>query len=231
MVGTYLNLTKPRMVVMNVAVAAAAFVFGSLAAINWQAFGLMFAGLAGVVAAACVFNNIADRELDAKMERTRNRPLAAGTLPPARALVFGTILFVVGVFFLSQTNLLALGAALVGFVTYVFVYTPLKPHTGLALYPGAVAGATPPVVGYVVAAGALDLLALALFAVLFLWQIPHFLAIARYRYHEYAAGGVPLLVTEPQSEVERKRARKIFYISLVFLVLFCGALIAQRWIR
>ena len=231
MVSAYLNLTKPRMVVMNVAVAAAAFVFGSPATLNWQTFGFMVLGLGGIVAAACVFNNYADRHLDAKMERTKNRALAAGTLPPARALVFGTVLLVAGVALLSQTNLVALGAALVGFVTYVFVYTPLKPRTGLALYPGAVAGATPPVVGYAAAAGTLDYYALALFAVLFLWQIPHFLAIARYRYHEYTAGGVPLLVKEPQTQAERARARKVFYISLVFLVLFCGALIAQRWIR
>ena len=230
-IQTYLNLTKPRMVVMNVAVAAAVFVFASPAIFNWQVFGLMVAGLAGVVAAACVFNNYADRHLDAKMERTKNRALAAGSVNPGHALLFGTALLVVGVTLLLGTPPLALGSALLGFFVYVFLYTPLKPRTGYALYVGAVAGATPPLVGYAAGAGTLDLMALALFAVLFLWQIPHFMAIARYRYDEYAAGGVPLLAARPESEAEKQQARKIFYVSLVVLVLFCVALILQRWIR
>ena len=89
----------------------------------------------------------------------------------------------------------------------------------------------PPVVGYTAAAGRLDLYALALFLLLFLWQLPHFLAIARYRYEEYSAAGVPLLVGRPQGEGERKAARKTFYLSLWGVVLLCLILILQRWIR
>lgn len=228
MIEAYFWLTKPRMVVMNVLVAAAAFVFASHEGIGWQTFGIMAAGLALVVASACVFNNYADRFLDTRMERTKNRALASGQLKLSRALWFGSILFVGGVVLLINVHWFALGFAVLGFVVYVFVYTPLKPRSSYALYAGAVAGATPPLVGYTAASETLDYYALALFLLLFLWQIPHFLAIARYRYDEYNAAGVPLLVGRPQGEAERARARKIFHYSLVLLLFVCLVLILQR---
>jgi protoheme IX farnesyltransferase len=228
MIKSYYRLTKPRMVFTNVLVAAAAFVFASHDALNWQIFFIMILGLTLVVASACVLNNYADRDIDAKMERTKNRALAAGLLPPSHALLFGCVLLLLGVLVLLTTNLLALGAALVGFIVYVFIYTPLKPRSGYALYAGAIAGATPPLVGYAAAAHMLDYYALAFFLFLFLWQIPHFLAIARYRYDEYHNAGIPLLVSRPQGEKEHHQARMIFYLSLVVLLLFCAVLILQR---
>jgi protoheme IX farnesyltransferase len=228
MISDYYRLTKPRMVYMNVLVAAAAFVFASHKTIDWWAFGLMLAGLSFVVASACTFNNYADRFLDTHMQRTKDRALAAGRISPKKALVFAYVLIVCGVFVLSLVSWLALAAALFGFAVYVLVYTPLKPKTAYALYPGAVAGAMPPVVGYAAAAGELDYFALAFFLLLFLWQIPHFLAIARYRYDEYAAAEVPLMVDRPQNEGERHRAKKIFHLSLVLLLLVCLVWILQR---
>jgi len=224
----YYELTKPRLSAVNLLVAGAAFVFGSGATIDWQALALMLAGLAGVVTSACVFNNYADRAIDARMERTKNRTLAAGRMEPAYAIIFGIALLLLGSILLLQTHPLALAAALVGFGVYVFVYTPLKSETPYALYAGAVAGAMPPVVGYSAAAEVLDYYALGLFFILFLWQIPHFLAIARYRFDEYKAAGVPLLVERPKNEEERASARKIFHYSLVFLVVLCLILIIQR---
>lgn len=191
----------------------------------------MIFGLAGVIGSACVFNNYADRNIDARMERTKKRPLVAGTIKPRNALLFASVLVVVGVVLLWMTDMLALYAALAGFLVYVFVYTPLKPRTGYAVFVGAVAGATPPLVGYAAAAHTLDWYAAALFAFLFLWQLPHFLAIARFRFEEYFAAGVPLLVSKPKDDAGRRRARKIFYLSLVVLLLFCAVLILQRWMR
>lgn len=213
---------------MNVLVAAAAFIFASHDTIDWRSFFAMVGGLSFVVASACVFNNYADRFMDTHMERTRGRALAAGRINPTHALLFGSLLLLCGVLLLSLVHLLALGVALVGFVVYVFLYTPLKPNTGYALYAGAVAGAMPPVVGYAAAAGVLDWYALAFFFILFFWQIPHFLAIARYRFDEYSAAGVPLLVKRPRDERERRRARLVFHLSLVVLLVFCAALILQR---
>ena len=228
MISSYYWLIKPRMVMMNVAVAAAAFIFASHDVLDWQIFGLMVAGLSFVVASACVFNNYADRFLDAHMERTKKRALPAQKIKPGHALIFGFVLFLCGVPLLYVAHPLALLMALIGFAVYVFVYTPMKPKSGYALFPGAVAGAMPPLVGYAAGAHTLDYYALAFFLILFLWQIPHFLAIARYRFDEYAAAGVPLLVERPTNEAERRLARKIFRYSLLVLVFFCLILILQR---
>ncbi len=228
MLRTYYNLTKPGIIYGNALVAAAAFIFGSHAGIDWQLFLLTIAGLSLVIGGSCVFNNYYDRDIDARMERTKKRAFASGKVSPLHALIFGTVLLVSGIILLSYTNLLALGAALLGFIVYVFFYTPLKHRTGYAVYVGAIAGATPPVVGYAAATNTLDMYALAFFAFLFLWQLPHFFAIARYRFKEYQAAGVPLLVKEPQNEKEAKQARKIFLASLIILLLWCLVLVLLR---
>lgn len=226
----YLSLTKPGIIMGNMLVAMSAFIFGSLGPIDWRLFLLMTGGLTLIIASGCVFNNYFDRRIDAKMERTKNRPLAAGTIPPLNALLFGFVLLLVGAALLWNTNLFALYVGLGGFAAYVLLYTPLKHVSALAMYVGAVAGATPPVVGYAAAANTLDANAAWLFAFLYVWQLPHFLAIAIFRFDEYAAAGVPMLVRS-YSEKNRVRARKVFYYSLVVLLLFCGALIVQRWMR
>lgn len=220
----YYGLAKPGIIYGNILVAAAAFAFGSQGGIEWEKFFLMLAGLACVIGGSCVLNNIADRRLDAKMTRTAGRALAAGLISPRRAALYAGVLLGFGVTLLWATNIFALAAALAGAVVYVCMYTPLKPRSSLALYVGAVAGATPPVVGYAAAAGRLDWYAAALFAVLYLWQVPHFLAIARYRFSEYAAAGIPLAVREPRTDKEKKNARMAFFGSLVVLLAFCGML-------
>jgi len=224
----YLTLTKPGIVVSNTLVAAAAFVFASrlyAGFIDWSKFTLLLAGLACIVGSACVFNNVADRALDARMARTAARAVAAGKISPFAANMFGSALLLAGVVLLLRVNFLALGAALGGFVVYVFMYTPLKPRSAGALFVGAVAGAMPPAVGYAAAAQTLDLWALGLFAFMYLWQLPHFWAIARYRFDDYKNAGVPLLAREPKSEQEKTRARRIFFGSLIVLVLFCAVLV------
>lgn len=230
MIRNYISLTKPGIIFGNVLVAASAFVFGAPDAFDWKLFLYMNAGLSLVIAGAAVFNNYVDRFIDAKMERTKHRPLAAGTIPLFPALMFGTALSLAGAGLLWLTNPYAFGAALVGFFGYVLVYTPMKHVSGYAVYVGAVAGATPPVVGYAAATGLIDTTAAWLFVLLFLWQLPHFIAIAMFRFHEYTAAGVPLLISEP-SDTRKTQARKIFYASLVVLLVFCGALILHRWIK
>ncbi len=231
MIKTYYYLTKPRLAMMNVMVAMAVYVFASPEVFDWGTFFIMSSGLAFVVASACVFNNVADRTLDTRMERTKHRATATGEVSPLQGIGYAAVLLVLGVSLLMQTHILALAAALLGFFVYVFLYTPLKPKSRYALYVGAVAGATPTLVGYAAAAHTLDYYAYACFAILFLWQIPHFLAIARYRFAEYAAGGVPLWVAQEPTPDGKKQAKKIFRYSLVFLLLFCLILILHRWIR
>jgi protoheme IX farnesyltransferase len=143
------------------------------------------------------------------MERTRNRPLPRGALSPETALAFGTVLACAAVplVFLGG-NLLTGILGLFALGSYVAVYTPLKRHTGIALFIGAVPGALPPLMGWTAATGHLDAPGLALFAILFLWQIPHFLAIAIYRAADYARAGFKVLPL-----VLSKRATRVTIVS------------------
>jgi protoheme IX farnesyltransferase len=222
--GNYLSLAKPRMVLGNIVVAMAAFIFASPQIIPWGQFFCMSAGLALIIGSGCAFNNYLDRHIDARMERTKGRALPSGAVSGQGAIVFASVFFAGGAVLLWYTNLFALGAAVAGFVTYVLFYTPLKHVSGYALFVGAVAGAMPPVVGYAAAAGTIDSTAAILFILLYLWQLPHFIAIAIYRFDEYATAGVPLLVGRYGERV-RGHARATFYASLWVLLLFCAALL------
>ena len=225
--SNYFWLTKPRLAAVNLLCGAAGYVL-AFNPINWLLFFCMLAGLGSVIGSACVFNNIYDREIDAKMARTKMRATVTGVVTKKQAFRFGAVLLAAGIALLYPTGPLALAAALVGFVTYVFLYTPLKHKSALALYVGAVAGATPPVVGYLAAGGAIDWVAYSLFAFLFLWQLPHFMAIAVYRFSEYNAAGVPLFIKSEKSVWAQKNARGIFHASLLILSLACLAAFLSR---
>ncbi len=227
----YYWLLKPGITRSNVLAAAAGFLFASTT-INWWLFVATMFGIACVIASGCVFNNYMDRALDAKMERTQKRALVRGIISNRAALIYASMLGVVGALTLFlYTNTLTLMVALVGWVVYVLVYTPLKPRNPIALFVGGVAGSIPLVVGYVAATNTLDWYAFILFAVLYVWQIVHFMAIAVYRYDEYTAAGVPLYIRKRPSDAAKQRARKVFYASLFVLLFFCLFLILQRWIR
>ncbi len=150
-------------------------------------------GLSSLIASACVFNNYIDRDRDQKMERTKNRPLAQGLISHTHALLFASLLGILGMtMLLFCTNLQAAAIGAVGFFVYVALYSfrKLSPYaTGI----GSIAGATPPVVGYVAADGSIDLCAALLFSILVLWQMPHFYAIAMYRLNDYQAAELPVL--------------------------------------
>jgi protoheme IX farnesyltransferase len=214
----YLELTKPRMVMANLFVAVGVYLFASQGHIVWPTFLLLICGLGFTIAGGCVLNNVYDKDIDAKMSRTNSRATASGRITPNTAMVFGAFLAALGLKLLWLINVPTLTAAAIGTVMYVFVYTPIKHKSGLALFPGAIAGATPPVIGYLAATGSMDTIAWLLGAFLFLWQIPHFLAVARYRFDEYAAANVPLLVKRPTDEHERQRARTLFFVSLAVLM-------------
>jgi protoheme IX farnesyltransferase len=160
---------------------------------TWRAI-MTLIGTALLVAASNTFNMYLERDVDPLMERTRDRPLPRAALSPETALAFGTLLACAAVplVFLGG-NLLTGILGLFALGSYVAVYTPLKRHSGIALFVGAVPGALPPLMGWTAATGHLDAPGLALFAILFLWQIPHFLAIAIYRAADYARAGFKVL--------------------------------------
>jgi protoheme IX farnesyltransferase len=194
MVKIYYNLTKPGIIYGNALPAIAGFLLASKDLVDWKLFLAMLVGLSFVIASGCVFNNYMDRDIDGAMERTKNRALVKGLISPASALIFAGLLLFFGVIILYfHTNNSALFAALLGFFVYVFLYTPLKRKTQFATLIGAVAGATPPVVGYTAALNRFDAGAVILFLILVFWQMPHFYAIAIYRIKDYRTTRIPVL--------------------------------------
>jgi protoheme IX farnesyltransferase len=173
---------------------------------DWTTSVCALFGTACAVGGANAFNMWLERDADARMSRTRRRPLPAGRLAPAVAVRFAWILSVVAIAVLALgTNVLTAGLAALAIASYVLVYTPLKYRTPLALVIGAIPGAAPPLLGWTAATGSIDAPALVLFGILLVWQLPHFLAIALYRQEDYAKAGiriVPLVRGVPIAKIQ-----------------------------
>lgn len=224
-----LALAKPRITVFAVltAVGGLALAPGDPSEAPWLALVL---GTALIVGAANTLNMYLERDIDCLMARTRNRPLPAGRMDPAMALAFGVAQALLAVPLLTfavhpLTGLLGV----VAFLSYVCLYTPLKQRTTIATLIGSVPGAMPPLLGWTAATGSIDLAALALFGVMFLWQIPHFHAIALFRRKDYDRAGLKILPSE-RGEVTTRHAI-VFYLALqvqVSLLLFPLG-VAGRW--
>jgi protoheme IX farnesyltransferase len=165
-------------------------------------------GTALVAAGAAVLNQLFERDTDALMPRTRSRALPDGRVMPGDARLFGVVLSLGGLALLAvQRNLIAASLALVTLVTYLAIYTPLKRRTSLATLVGAVPGALPPLIGWSASHGSVTLGGAALFAIVFLWQIPHFMAIAWLYRDDYAKAGFPMLaVIEPSGRRAGRQA-------------------------
>jgi protoheme IX farnesyltransferase len=194
-IGDYVALTKPRIAVLVLFTVAAGALFASGRATDPIVVFNAVLGTALVAAGASALNQLIERDSDAHMRRTADRPLPAGRLQPTQVLFFGSGLAIAGLFYLTLT-LSSPCAALVAALTlilYVGVYTPLKARTPLNTLIGAVPGALPPVIGWAAARGSIGQEAIALFLILFLWQVPHFLAIAWIYRDEYARAGLCML--------------------------------------
>jgi len=204
----YLELTKPRITLMVMLTTMVGFVMGSPAHVQVSGLIAVLLGTGLVAGGASTLNMLLERRTDALMVRTRNRPLPAGRLRPADVLAWGFLLTAVGVLVLGWlAGPLATGVALATWLSYLILYTPLKPLTSLSTVVGALPGALPPVIGWAAARGRLDPGAFVLFAILFLWQIPHFLAIAWIYREDYARGGLPMLpVLDPEGRVTGRQA-------------------------
>jgi protoheme IX farnesyltransferase len=197
----YVELTKPRISVMVLLTVAAGALLGSAGVPDgWVLWHTLF-GTALVAAGASALNQLLERDSDACMGRTENRPLPAGRLQASDVLVFGIVLGIGGIAYLALflPRPLAAAAAAFTFVSYVCVYTPLKRRTSLNTLVGAVPGALPPVIGWLAVRGSMDVQILGLFAILFFWQIPHFLAIAWIYREEYKRAGLLMLPVVDQT--------------------------------
>jgi protoheme IX farnesyltransferase len=204
----YLELTKPRITLMVVLTTLVGYVVAARPGVALVPLALALAGTALVAAGASTLNMLLERRTDALMLRTRNRPLPAGRLRPVEVLTFGATVTVAGLAVLRVANgPVAAAVALLTWATYLFAYTPLKTRTSLSTVVGAFPGALPPVIGWAAARGDVDAGAYVLFSILFLWQIPHFLAIAWIYREDYARAGLPMLpVIDPDGALTGRQA-------------------------
>src|SRR5579863_2972270 len=193
----YLELTKPEINFLIAITAAAGFWIGSPAAplhFPWMRFIHTLLGTVIVASGAATLNQLIELQYDAQMRRTTRRPLAAGRIARLLALWFGVLLSVFGVVYLAiSTNALASLLAALTLLSYLFLYTPLKRISPLCTLVGAIPGATPPLIGWAAACGHLDAAAWVLFAIVFLWQFPHFMSIAWMYREDYARAGYLVL--------------------------------------
>jgi len=206
-------LTKPRIIRLNLFAAFGGFWVASRWQMDWMLLVWVLIGSALTMASACVFNNYWDREMDSKMERTRNRALPTGRVRPSFVLVYGIALGVIGLAVLfALVNPLTGWLGLLGMFVYVVVYTMwLKRSSTWSTSVGGVSGAMPPVIGYCAVTGKIDAGAWLLFALLFLWQPPHFWSLAIRRVEEYRAAGFPVLPVV--KGVRRTKVQMIPYIA------------------
>lgn len=208
---TYLKLTKPGIIFGNAVNAIGGFLLASKGSFDLLLMLKMLFGLSLVIASGCVSNNYIDRDTDKKMTRTKNRPFPKSQVLPRDALIFSAVLGSAGVLFLAAyTNYLAAGAALFGLFVYVMLYSFIKYFSTHGTLIGSVAGAMPPVIGYVAVSGRIDIGALFIFTIIALWQMPHFFAISIYRLKDYAAAGIPVLPVK--RGVHRTKVQIILYL-------------------
>ncbi|HEY0004435.1 MAG TPA: heme o synthase [Pyrinomonadaceae bacterium] len=212
----YLELTKPRITFLIVLTAAAGFCLGARGAIDYLLMTHAMIGIALLSSGIATVNQYMERELDGLMRRTASRPLPTGKLSPVEALVFGLALMALAEIYLALlVNPLTALLGLPIIVGYLLLYTPLKTRTSLSTVIGAFPGAMPPFIGWAAARGEIGLEAWVLFAILFLWQFPHFLAIAWMYREDYGRAGILMLpVVEPDG---RMTGRQIVIYTLMLL--------------
>ena len=212
----YLELTKPRVTTLVVSTTAFGFYLGSHGSVNPLLLANALIGTTLVAAGTSALNMYLERGSDALMERTRRRPLPEGRLRPGQALAFGAGLSAAGILSLALTvNLLTALLATATLVSYIFLDTPMKKVSPLATLVGALPGALPPLGGWTAAAGQVEPGGWALFTILFLWQLPHSLAIAWMYRDDYERGGFRLLpVVDPEGGITARQilANALFLI-------------------
>lgn len=190
-----LQVTKPGIIFGNMVTMCGGFFLASHRHFDFWLLIVTFIGMALVIACGCIINNIIDSDIDSLMERTKNRVMVKGGMTVTAAIVYAIFFGILGFFILyTQTNTLTTLIALIGLFFYVVVYTfVFKRSSVYGTVVGGVSGAVPPLVGYCAVTNTFDSAAFALFMILFLWQIPHFYAIAIYRLNDYSNASIPVL--------------------------------------
>ena len=217
--NAYWALTKPDVSLLVLITTAAGYYMGARGPVNWLGLLNAVVGTGLIAAGTAALNHYIERDSDGYMRRTASRPLPSGVLQAREALLFGVALSVAGALYLYATS--GLLPAIVGGVacaSYLLAYTPLKKRTVWATFVGAFPGAAPPMIGWVAASGSLDAGAWLLFAILFLWQFPHFHSIAWMYREDYARAGILML---PVVDREGKRTFRQILVTAIALAGVC----------
>jgi heme o synthase len=212
------QLIKTRLTFLVLVTTGVGFYLGATGPISIVRLINVLLGAAFAAAGASALNQWWERDLDAVMQRTRTRPVPAGRMRPASALLLGCILAVGGIVYLAvTTNRLATVLTAATVVIYIFAYTPLKRVTTGNTLVGAIPGALPPLIGWAAARGSLDLGAWTLFAIVFIWQMPHFFAIAWLCRHDYERAGFQMLSSDDETGI-RSASQAVLFCMLLLLI-------------
>jgi heme o synthase len=215
-VAAYIELSKPRILILILLTAIAGFCLASKGSIDIRLLIHMNVGVGLLAAGIGALNQFFERDIDRLMRRTERRPLPSGRLTPTKACLFGIATSIGGILYIALLiNLLSGIMGIFTLGTYIFLYTPLKRKTPLSTFIGAFPGAVPPLIGWTAVSGNIGIEAIVLFAIMFFWQFPHFHAIAWMYREDYARAGIRMLpVIEPDG---RSTSRQIVFYALVLL--------------
>ncbi len=214
----YFELTKPRLTLFSVTTALLGFYLGSVSKIHWLDFWNTFLSACLIGGGGNALNQYWEHDIDAKMNRTKNRPIPSGKITPYYGLYFGMMLSILGLFYCYWTlNPPATRISFSILFSYVLIYTPLKKKTTYCTLIGAIPGALPPLLGWSAACGSINFQAIILFLIIFFWQMPHFLAISWVCKEDYAKAGLKMTaVLDPNGKRIVKEI--IIYTGVLFLV-------------
>jgi heme o synthase len=217
----YGDLAKIRLSLLVVVTTGAGFIMASPLGIDWLTLLWTLLGTTACAGSAAALNQLTELSRDMKMHRTANRPLPAGHLSRAHAFIFGIVLAYIGVAILSfGANIASAGIALLTILLYILIYTPLKPRTSFNTIVGAVVGALPPLIGCVAASNGISTGGWVLAGILFIWQIPHFLALAWMYREDYERGGFIMLPAIDKTGELTARVSVMTSLCLIPLALF-----------
>ena len=225
MIKLYYMLTKPGIIMGNLLTTGAGFLLASKGHFNLALFIATLVSITCVIGSACVFNNYIDRKCDKKMERTKDRAFATGKIKTVNAIAFAVILLAIGVTISSvYINGLVTLISLSGFFIYVLMYSIWKYKSVNGTLIGSVAGALPPLIGYCAVSNQLDIGGVILFSIMVLWQMPHFYAIAIYRFDDYTAAAIPVLPVKKGIHLTKIHmlAYILFFMGAVSLLTVLG---------
>jgi protoheme IX farnesyltransferase len=214
----FAELVKARLTLLVLLTTAAGFYLGAQSPINYTTLFHVVFGTAAAAAGAAALNQWWERKLDALMCRTRTRPVPAGRMRPVEALTLGVVLSIFGVGYLAVAcNVLSATLAALTILIYIFGYTPLKRASTANTLVGAIPGAIPPMIGWAAARGTIEAGAWSLFAILLLWQLPHFFAIAWMYRDDYSRAGFRMISSDDSSG-ERSASQSVFFCILLLVI-------------